>query len=54
MFSARLVTDRGTVISAGTPTGDAVTYTAPPGWRVVGFTGRAGDEVDRLGVVFAP
>ncbi|MCS7480705.1 jacalin-like lectin [Umezawaea endophytica] len=54
VFSVRLVTDRGTVVSAGAPTGDAVTYTAPPGWRIVGFAGRSGDEVDRLGVVFAP
>ncbi|MGW0519230.1 jacalin-like lectin [Crossiella sp. NPDC003009] len=54
VFSAQLATDRGRVASAGRPTGDAVTFTAPPGWRIAGFTGRAGVEVDQLGVIYLP
>jgi endonuclease/exonuclease/phosphatase family metal-dependent hydrolase len=54
IFSARLVTDRGNAVSAGKATGDTVTHTAPSGWQIVGFTGRAGDEIDKLGVLFAP
>ncbi|MFD4669067.1 jacalin-like lectin [Lentzea sp. NPDC058450] len=54
VFSAALTTSRGRVLSAGQPTGDTATFTAPAGWRVAGFTGRSGDEVDRLGVIFVP
>jgi hypothetical protein len=54
IFSARLTTDQGRTSSAGKPTGDAVTYTAPSGWRIAGFTGRSGDEVDKLGVIYLP
>ncbi|GAB2716444.1 jacalin-like lectin [Streptomyces bullii] len=54
LFSAALTTDRGRTLAAGTPTSDALTFTAPSGWRIVGFTGRAGTEVDKLGVLYAP
>lgn len=54
VFSARFQTDRGNSVSAGSPTSDAVTYTAPPGWQIVGFNGRSGDEVDKLGLIYAP
>ncbi|MGW7518264.1 jacalin-like lectin [Streptomyces sp. NPDC054796] len=54
VFSAAFRTDEGRTLTAGTPTADAVTRTAPEGWRIVGFTGRAGDEIDKLGVLFAP
>jgi hypothetical protein len=27
---------------------------APSGWQVSGFHGRAGDEVDRIGVIYNP
>ncbi|GAB2859411.1 jacalin-like lectin [Streptomyces deserti] len=54
LFSAAFTTDRGRTLTAGTPTSDAVTFTAPSGWRIVGFTGRSGDEVDKLGVLYAP
>lgn len=29
-------------------------YTAPPGTQIVGFTGRAGKEIDAIGVVLRP
>lgn len=54
LFSAALTTDKGRTVSAGTPTSDTATFTAPDGWQIVGFTGRAGDEIDKLGVIYAP
>jgi endonuclease/exonuclease/phosphatase family metal-dependent hydrolase len=54
VFSASFTTSQGRTIATGSPTGDAVTYTAPAGWRIAGFTGRSGDEVDRIGVIYTP
>ncbi|MFJ9160129.1 jacalin-like lectin [Streptomyces griseoviridis] len=54
IFSAAFTTDRGRTLSAGTATSDTRTFTAPAGWQIAGFTGRAGDEVDKLGVLYAP
>ncbi|MFI0989008.1 jacalin-like lectin [Streptomyces exfoliatus] len=54
IFSAAFTTDRGRSLSAGTATSDARTFTAPAGLRIVGFTGRSGTEIDKLGVLYAP
>ncbi|MET8975124.1 jacalin-like lectin [Streptomyces sp. NPDC004539] len=54
IFSASFGTDKGRSLSAGTATSDTRTFTAPAGWQIVGFTGRSGDEVDKLGVLYAP
>jgi hypothetical protein len=54
VFSAAFTTDKSRTVTAGSATTDAVTYTAPAGWQIVGFTGRSGDEIDKLGVVYAP
>ncbi|NBM18584.1 jacalin-like lectin [Streptomyces sp. GC420] len=54
IFSAAFTTDRGRTLSAGAATSDTVTFTAPAGWQITGFTGRAGDEIDKLGVIYAP
>ncbi|MFE6176346.1 jacalin-like lectin [Streptomyces sp. NPDC056464] len=54
IFSAAFTTDRGRTLSAGTATSDTKTFTAPSGWQIVGFTGRSGDEIDKLGVLYAP
>lgn len=54
IFSASFTTDKNRTLSAGTATSDAKTFTAPSGWQIVGFTGRAGGEIDKLGVVYAP
>ncbi|GGZ78533.1 jacalin-like lectin [Streptomyces bluensis] len=54
IFSAAFTTDKGRSLSAGTATSDAKTFTAPSGWQIAGFTGRAGDEIDKLGVLYAP
>ncbi|MGV9881097.1 jacalin-like lectin [Streptomyces sp. NPDC003006] len=54
VFSAEFTTDAGRSLSSGTPTPDAVTFTAPAGLQIVGFTGRAGAGMDRLGMLYAP
>ncbi|MGW6520828.1 jacalin-like lectin [Streptomyces sp. NPDC054962] len=54
IFSAAFTTDRSRTLSSGTATTDGTTFTAPSGWQIVGFTGRGGDEVDKLGVLYAP
>ncbi|MFH8497104.1 jacalin-like lectin [Streptomyces coeruleorubidus] len=54
IFSASFTTDRNRTLSAGTATSAAKTFTAPSGWQIVGFTGRAGGEIDKLGVIYAP
>ena len=54
VFHARFTTSQGRTLSGGNTTSDCVTYQAPAGMAIVGFHGRAGSEVDRLGVVFAP
>ncbi|MFC0623102.1 jacalin-like lectin [Kribbella deserti] len=54
IFSAALTTSAGRTLSTGTPTADKVTFTAPVGWQIKGFTGRSGDGVDKLGVIYTP
>lgn len=54
IFSAAFTTDKGRTLAAGTATSAAKTFTAPSGWQIVGFTGRSGDEIDKLGVLYAP
>ncbi|MGD9163359.1 MAG: ricin-type beta-trefoil lectin domain protein [Chromatiales bacterium] len=54
VFSARFETSDGRGLSGGTETSDCATYAAPDGWQIVAFHGRSGDEIDKLGVVYAP
>ncbi|NEA68375.1 jacalin-like lectin [Streptomyces sp. SID12488] len=54
IFSAAFTTDRSRTLTSGTATTDTTTFTAPSGWQIVGFTGRSGTEIDKLGVVYAP
>ncbi|MER5436135.1 jacalin-like lectin [Streptomyces sp. NPDC002588] len=54
LFSAAFTTDKGRTLSSGTATTDTTTFTAPSGWQIVGFTGRSGDEMDKLGLLYAP
>lgn len=51
---ARFTTNWERVLSGGTTTGDCTTFTAPSGYQIAGFHGRAGDEVDKLGAVYVP
>jgi hypothetical protein len=54
IFYARFTTNTGRTLTGGATTSSEVTYTAPTGWQIVGFHGRAGDEVDKVGVIYAP
>ncbi len=54
IFRAEFKTNQNRVLAGGNYTDDNVRYTAPEGWQIVGFHGRAGSEVDKLGVIYAP
>jgi endonuclease/exonuclease/phosphatase family metal-dependent hydrolase len=52
IFAATLTTNTGRTLTGGTTTPDSVTFTAPTGWQITGFHGRAGTEIDKLGVIY--
>ncbi|MEU1317182.1 jacalin-like lectin [Streptomyces tibetensis] len=52
IFSATFTTNLGRSLSGGTTTSDCVTRTAPAGWQIAGFHGRAGAEIDKLGFIY--
>lgn len=52
IFYMSLSTNKNRTLSGGTTTNNAVTYTAPSGWAIAGFHGRAGTELDSLGVIY--
>ena len=54
IFSVRFTTSTNRTLSGGTTTGSCTTYTAPTNWQIVGFHGRSGGNVDKLGVIYAP
>jgi len=54
IFSIALSTSAGRTLSGGTSTASCTTYSAAAGWQIVGFHGRSADEIDKLGVVYAP
>lgn len=54
VFYIKFTTSAGRILKGGTITSSTVTYAAPAGWKIVGFHGRAGSEVDKLGVIYAP
>jgi hypothetical protein len=54
VFSIKFTTSNGRSLSGGTTSSSCTTYAAPSGWQIVGFHGRSGDEVDKLGIVYAP
>jgi hypothetical protein len=54
IFYAQFHTSYGRSLAGGSSTSNCVTYTAPNGWQIVAFHGRSGNEVDKLGVVYAP
>ena len=54
IFYAKYTTSSGRTLTGGTTTSTTVTYTAPDGWKIVGFHGRCGTNVDKLGVIYAP
>ena len=54
IFYAKFTTSTGRTLSGGTTTSSCTSFSAPAGWQIVGFHGRSADEVDELGVVYAP
>ncbi len=54
IFYAQFHTNQARTLTGGSLTSDCVTYTAPLGWGIVGFHGRSGDEIDKLGMIYAP
>ncbi|RBQ85656.1 hypothetical protein VDGD_20810 [Verticillium dahliae] len=53
IFSIEARTSAGRTLRAGTTTSECRQFTAPTGWAIVGFLGRGGDEIDRLGFLYA-
>ncbi|MDA1360112.1 jacalin-like lectin [Glycomyces luteolus] len=51
IFYARFTTSAGRTLEGGTATGECATFTAPAGWQIAGFHGRAGAALDKVGVV---
>jgi len=54
IFWARFTTSAGRTLTGGTASGSSASFTAPAGWQIVGFHGRSGDELDKVGVIYAP
>ncbi|MGF7140195.1 jacalin-like lectin [Roseimarinus sediminis] len=54
IFYTKFTTSNGRTLAGGSTTDSSVTYTAPDGWQIVGFHGRSGDEIDKMGVIYAP
>jgi endonuclease/exonuclease/phosphatase family metal-dependent hydrolase len=52
IFYAAFETDGGKRVEAGTRSADCVTFEAPPSFAITGFYGRAGSEIDRLGLLY--
>uniref|UniRef100_H3GBJ5 Jacalin-type lectin domain-containing protein n=1 Tax=Phytophthora ramorum TaxID=164328 RepID=H3GBJ5_PHYRM len=52
IFYLKFDTSAGNTVSAGTPTDEKGTVTAPEGYQLGGFFGRSGDEIDLIGVVW--
>lgn len=52
VFFAALETEQGKRVEAGTRSADCVVFEAPPSFAITGFYGRAGAEIDRLGVLY--
>ncbi|GLS28263.1 Vps62-related protein [Marinibactrum halimedae] len=54
VFYAHFTTSKNNTLSGGRTTDQRYTTNAPAGYQIVGTYGRAGDELDQLGFVFAP
>ncbi len=50
----RFTTNLGRVLEGGVKTGTSLEFSAPEGRHIVGFRGRKGSELDKLGPIFAP
>ena len=54
IFYLQLITNLGNTVTGGQATTEQMVIQAPNGWYIAGFYGRAGDEMDQLGVVYKP
>lgn len=54
IFNVQLTTNLGNTVSGGQATSEQMVLNAPEGWYIAGFYGRAGDELDQLGVIYKP
>lgn len=54
IFYCKYTTSSGRTLAGGSTTSSTVTYTAPTGWKIVGFHGRSATNVDKLGLIYAP
>lgn len=50
----KLTTSSGRILEAGKNPGATIDYVADPGRHIVAFRGRQGQELDKLGPIFAP
>lgn len=53
IFYMEVKTSAGRTASAGKKTSDCVTRSAEDGWGISGFTGRSGDEIDRVALIYS-
>jgi endonuclease/exonuclease/phosphatase family metal-dependent hydrolase len=54
IFYAKFTTNLGRTLAGGATTSDCATRTAPAGWQLSGFHGRAGAELDKVGFIYTP
>lgn len=54
VFYLKLTTSQGRILEGGQPTQTMHKIEAPSGWKIIGFHGRAGKEIDRLGAYLSP
>lgn len=54
IFSIKFTTNLGRTLAGGRTTSDCTMLSAPSGWAVLGFYGRSGAEVDKLGFIYSP
>lgn len=52
IFYAEMTTSAGRKVTKGVKTNDCDTRSAERGWSIVGFLGRAGNELDQVGFVY--
>jgi hypothetical protein len=54
VFYLRLVSNFGRELEAGRRPRDLLDFRAPEGRHLIGFYGRYGEEIDKIGAIFAP
>ncbi|MEI8634534.1 ricin-type beta-trefoil lectin domain protein [Vibrio sp. PP-XX7] len=54
IFYTRFTTNQNHSLASGSQTDTCTIFTAENQWSIVGFHGRSGEEIDKLGVIYAP